>query len=77
LNFESGLPDLASYNTPKRGKTYQITISNTKGSYNISSGRELFQMAKNHTHISPSKALQYTPELGFFGLQIFHLATLL
>jgi hypothetical protein len=37
----------------------------------VSSGRKLFQMAKNRTHISRSKALRNKPELGFFGLQTY------
>jgi hypothetical protein len=46
------------------GKTYQMAFKK-------------FQMAIKYTNIFRSKALQNIPNLGFFGLRINHLATLL
>jgi hypothetical protein len=44
---------------------------------NVPNGRNIFQMAiqlANHVHY---KTLQNFPKFGFFGLKIYHLATLL
>jgi hypothetical protein len=69
---------------PKPGKIYQMAICTiypmaiqyTKWSYNIPNGRNIFRMAINYTIIFLSMALQNLPKVGFFGLKIYHLATL-
>jgi hypothetical protein len=56
---------------------YQMVINNTKRPYIISNGHKLYQTAVKFTNIFHYKALQNIPKLGFFGLKINNLATLL
>jgi hypothetical protein len=70
---ETGLPDFSWSNIPKwekYTKVYQIEVKNTPN------GPKSTQMAITFTQIFQSKAYKNNPKLGFYGLKIFHLATL-
>jgi hypothetical protein len=51
---------------------YQITTTYTKWLLNIPNDRKIDKMSNIYTNIS----LQSLPKLGFFGLKMYHLATL-
>jgi hypothetical protein len=81
-NSTPGLPGLLQHtktgeNIPNNQKIYQMSLKYTKWPYNIPYGRKIFQMATKHTNIFHFKTLQNLPKFGFFGLKIYHLATLL
>jgi hypothetical protein len=62
----------------KTVKIYQIitTLLNYRKIYQMAV-KYVFLMTINYTNIFHSEALQNVPKLGFFGLKIYHLATLL
>jgi hypothetical protein len=55
---------------------YQMAKIYTKWPKYIPNGHSIFQMNRNYTKIFHSKALKNIPELIFFGMKIYHLATL-
>jgi hypothetical protein len=55
---------------------YQITTKYTKVPQNITNGRKIDQLAKKYTSIFQCKTLHNLPKVGFHGLKINHLATL-
>jgi hypothetical protein len=71
-----GLPDLSSYNIPKRGKIYQMTTKCNKMPLNLPICIKTYQIAIKYTNIFHYKTLQNLPKNGIFGLKTNHLATL-
>jgi hypothetical protein len=53
-----------------------MTTKCTIWTLNLAIGREIYQMAIKYTNIFRYKTLQNLPQKGFFGLKIYHLATL-
>jgi hypothetical protein len=78
-DYKQGLPDFSWYNIPKWVNVY---IRNYQKIYQMAIIPR-HQMALNgqitikYTKISHTKAFKNMPNFGFFGLQIYHLATLL
>jgi hypothetical protein len=57
-------------------KIYQMATKYNKWPQNMPNGSKIDQMALKYTAIVHYKTLENLPKLGFFGLKIYHLATL-
>jgi hypothetical protein len=73
------LPDFSWSKRTRTEKVYQMSTNYTKLPYIIPNGHKLpvYQTAVKYTKIFHSKTLLNIPKLGFFGLKINHLATLI
>jgi hypothetical protein len=64
-----GLPDW--HNVPKWWKIYQIAAKFTKWPWNVTNGRNIFQMAIEYNNLFHSETLQNLHKLGFFKFKIW------
>jgi hypothetical protein len=74
--MDQGCQIFSWYNIPKLEKYNQFTLNYTNLPQNIPNGRKMDQMAIKYLNIFHFRILQNLPKLGFQGLKIYHLATL-
>jgi hypothetical protein len=79
LLSSSGSPDFSWHNKAQRGKytKYVPNYKIPKSHKNAPNGLQIYQMVIKFTNIFHCKALQKFTQIGIFGLEIYHLATLI
>jgi hypothetical protein len=88
--YPAVLPDFSWYNLPKKTKKEKKTIHQNEIKYiqmttkyvyqivkNLAIGCKMYKMVAKYTNIFHSKAFQKYTQIGTFGLQTYHPATLL